>query len=66
MTVNYTIRRTIQSETNGLDIQLITSIQSRHVIIGGPITIINKYNVIVYKDYRDRPINNEKHDAMIT
>ncbi len=40
--------------------------QSEHVIIGGPITIINKYNVIVYKDYYDRPVNNEKHDAMIT
>ena len=40
--------------------------QSEHVIIGGPITIINKYNVIVYKDYCDRPVNNEKHDAMIT
>ena len=56
----------MQRETNGSGIQLITSMQSEHVIIGGPITIINKYNVIVYKDYRDGPVNNEKHNAMIT
>ena len=49
------------NETNGLGIQLITNQQNRHVSIGGPNTIIKQVKL----HYRDGPVNNDIHAAMI-